>query len=124
MFYHYLPLAKVFSGNRELMIKGYHHSRTVAEEETDNMIQVAVNNNSRYSQHILQRFRRHFLTITDTQPPLASRTPEALTRIFGQDTTRLNKKYTGCASVSGSAAPYPAGRSVLQHQLLRLSTKK
>jgi hypothetical protein len=93
MFYHYLPLAKVFSGNRELMVKGgYHHSRTVAEEETDNMIQVAVNNNSRYSQHILQRFRRHFLTITDTQPPLASRTPEALTRIFGQDTTRLNKE--------------------------------
>lgn len=93
MFYHYLPLAKVFSGNRELMIKGgYHHSRSVAEEETDNMIQVAVNNNSRYSQHILQRFRRHFLTITDTQPPLASRTPEALTRIFGQDTARLNKE--------------------------------
>lgn len=55
------------------------------------MIQVAVNNNTRYSQHILQKFRRHFLTITDTHPPVATRTPEVINRIFGQDTQRLNK---------------------------------
>ncbi|SEW35767.1 type VI secretion system baseplate subunit TssF [Chitinophaga arvensicola] len=92
MFYHYLPQAKLYVGNRELFIKsGYHHSRPIAEEETDNMIQVAVNNNARYSQHILQRFRRHFLTVTDTTPPSPARIPEALTRIFGADTARLNK---------------------------------
>lgn len=92
MFYHYLPQAKVYTGNRELIVKGgYHHSRPVAEEETDSMIQVAVNNNARYSQHILQRFRRHFLTITDSSAPTAARIPEALTRIFGADSARLNK---------------------------------
>jgi hypothetical protein len=92
MFYHYLPLARVFVNNKELSIKGgYHHSRSAAEEEVDSMIQVAVNNNARYSQHILQRFRRHFLTITDAPTAPGTGTPEPLLRIFGQESNRINK---------------------------------
>ncbi|NLR57268.1 hypothetical protein HGH93_04115 [Chitinophaga polysaccharea] len=92
MFYHYLPLARIFANNRELTIKsGYAHSRNMAEEDVDNMVQVAVNNNARYSQHILQRFRRHFVTITDTQAPVATSLPEQLGRIFGTDSQRVQK---------------------------------
>jgi hypothetical protein len=92
MFYHYLPLARVFINDKELSIKGgYHHSRSVAEEEVDSMIQVAVNNNARYSQHILQRFRRHFLTITEAPATTGAGIPEPLLRIFGQDSNRINK---------------------------------
>lgn len=93
MFYHYLPLARVFVNDRELSVKaGYHHSRSAAEEEVDSMIQVAVNNNARYSQHILQRFRRHFLTITDAPAAAVSGIPEPLSRIFGIDSNRINKE--------------------------------
>ncbi|MBS0032395.1 type VI secretion system baseplate subunit TssF [Chitinophaga sp. 22321] len=92
MFYHYLPLARVFLNNREVTVKaGYHHSRSVAEEEVDSMIQVAVNNNARYSQHILQRFRRHFLTVTNAPAPTAPGVPEPLLRVFGAESNRLNK---------------------------------
>ena len=92
MFYHYLPLARVFVNDNELTVKGgYHHSRSAAEEDMDNMMQVAVNNNTRYSQHILQRFRRHFLTVTDTRAPVNPGIPAALTRIFGAESARLNK---------------------------------
>ncbi|HEY9259767.1 hypothetical protein [Chitinophaga sp.] len=92
MFYHYLPLARVFINDVEIAVKGgYHHSRSAAEEDVDSMIQVAVNNNARYSQHILQRFRRHFLTITDAPTTTGSSIPEPLHRIFGQDSHRLNK---------------------------------
>lgn len=93
MFYHYLPLARVFVNDKELSIKGgYHHSRSAAEEEVDSMIQVAVNNNARYSQHILQRFRRHFLTVTDAPAAASTGTPEPLLRIFGQESNRINKE--------------------------------
>lgn len=92
MFYHYLPLARVFINNKEISIKaGYHHSRSAAEEEVDSMIQVAVNNNARYSQHILHRFRRHFLTVTDAPNANSPGIPEALLRIFGTDSNRINK---------------------------------
>jgi hypothetical protein len=92
MFYHYLPLARIFINDKELTVKGgYHHSRSAAEEEVDSMIQVAVNNNARYSEHILQRFRRHFLTLTDTPAPAPSGVPDQLLRIFGSDSNRLNK---------------------------------
>ncbi|MGO4290998.1 hypothetical protein [Chitinophaga sp. RAB17] len=93
MFYHYLPLARVFINNKEISIKaGYHHSRSAAEEEVDSMIQVAVNNNARYSQHILHRFRRHFLTVTDAPNANNPGIPEALLRIFGTDSNRINKE--------------------------------
>lgn len=93
MFYHYLPLARVFLNDKEVSVKaGYHHSRSAAEEEVDSMIQVAVNNNARYSQHILQRFRRHFLTVTDAPPAGAPGLPETLQRIFGTESNRLNKE--------------------------------
>lgn len=92
MFYHYLPLARVFINNKEISIKaGYHHSRSAAEEEVDSMIQVAVNNNARYSQHILHRFRRHFLTVTDAPNANSPGIPETLLRIFGTDSNRINK---------------------------------
>ncbi|CAL1517089.1 hypothetical protein [Chitinophaga sp. MM2321] len=91
MFYHYLPLARFFINDRELTVKGgYRHSRSVAEEEVDKMIQVAVDTNARYSQHVLQRFRRHFLTVTDKYTRPTGSTPEQLTRIFGQEAARLN----------------------------------
>ncbi|PSL46627.1 hypothetical protein CLV51_103608 [Chitinophaga niastensis] len=93
MFYHYLPLARVFVNDKELTVKGgYHHSRSTAEEEVDNMIQVAVDTNTRYSQHILQRFRRHFLTVTDKHTRAAAGLPDQLTRIFGVESARLSKE--------------------------------
>lgn len=92
MFYHYLPQARIFADDRELMVKGgYAHSRQVAEEEADSVIHVAINNNARYSQHILQRYRRHFLTVTDTHTPGGPHLPNTLTNIFGIEADRLNK---------------------------------
>ncbi|NSL87944.1 type VI secretion system baseplate subunit TssF [Chitinophaga solisilvae] len=93
MFYHYLPLARFYINDRELTVKnGYHHSRSAAEEEIDKMLQVSVNNDARYSQHILQRFRRHFLTVTDTRTEPISAFPAQLSAIFGQDGSRLHQE--------------------------------
>lgn len=90
MFYHYLPLARFYINDTELTVKnGYHHSRSVMEEEIDQMMQVAVDTNARYSQHILQRYRRHFLTVTDKQQRAASGLPEQLSRIFGPQAEKL-----------------------------------
>ncbi|WP_143310222.1 type VI secretion system baseplate subunit TssF [Chitinophaga vietnamensis] len=95
MFYHYLPLARLYFNDVELQYKsGYYHSRSEVEEEVDNMVQVAVDNNARYSQHVLQRFRKHFLTITGSSAPLkqSSGHPEILSQIFGQEVGRLQKE--------------------------------
>ncbi|MVT11659.1 type VI secretion system baseplate subunit TssF [Chitinophaga tropicalis] len=85
MFYHYLPQARFFSGDVELQVKnGYSHSRDIASEELDAIMRPAFDNNTRYSQQILQRFRRHFLTISGTAP-LQSQpvTPPFLQQVFG-----------------------------------------
>ncbi|MFY0254478.1 hypothetical protein ACDQ55_11040 [Chitinophaga sp. 30R24] len=93
MFYHYLTQARIFNGAKELSVKcGYLQSCTAEEAATASPTQVAVNNNTRYCQHILQRFRRHFLTVTDTTPAVATGLPQELLRIFGAGTNRLHKE--------------------------------
>lgn len=95
MFYHYLPLARFFINDAEVTVKaGYHHSRPADEEEIERMVEVAVDTNARYSQHVLQRFRRHFLTITDNRVHKTGNAslPAALASLFGQDAEKLQKE--------------------------------
>ncbi|RBL92118.1 type VI secretion system baseplate subunit TssF [Chitinophaga flava] len=92
MFYHYLPLARFFINDTEVPVKaGYHHSRPAEEEDIERMVEVAVDTNARYSQHVMQRFRRHFLTITDTRIHTSGNTPAFLIRLFGQEADKLPK---------------------------------
>lgn len=98
MFFHYLPLARFYLNGKPVEVKtGYHASRRPEEEMVDNMMQVAFDNNARYSQHVLQRFRRHFMTLTGNaasalypagqEVPL----PDVLTKVFGAETGRIKR---------------------------------
>jgi hypothetical protein len=91
MFYHYLPLARFYMGNTPLKIdSGYCQSKDAASEEVDNIMRPAFDNNTRYGQQILQRFRHQFLTICEpVQLPLQSVVPEPLQQLFGPNLTRL-----------------------------------
>jgi hypothetical protein len=91
MFYYYLPLARLFLGDTELSVKsGYSHSREIASEDLDNIMQPAFDTNARYSQQILQRFRHHFLTISKPASLPAHATPPAtLQKVFGQGFSKL-----------------------------------
>jgi hypothetical protein len=84
MFYYYLPLARFFANGKELSVKsGYMHSRAAAEEDVDSIMQPAFDTSSRYSQQILQRFRRHFITITDMTLLHNQPLPPELKQTFG-----------------------------------------
>ncbi|SEW26452.1 hypothetical protein SAMN05428988_3761 [Chitinophaga sp. YR573] len=94
MFYYYLPLSHVFIGNTELTFKsGYSHSRASAEEDLDAIMQPAFDTNSKYSQQVLQRFRRHFLTVTSSigLPPQQP-APATLQQIFGNSFAPYNNE--------------------------------
>lgn len=85
MFYHYLPLARFFAGDVELPVKnGYGHSRDTATEDLDAIMHPAFDNNTRYGQQILQRFRRHFLIIDGPAPLPQPIIPPALQQLFGK----------------------------------------
>lgn len=92
MFYYYLPLSRIFIGDTELTVKsGYIHSRATAEEDLEAIMQPAFDTNTRYSQEILQRYRRHFLTVTSTQSlPTQQAAPASLLKIFGNSFSRYN----------------------------------
>jgi len=91
MFYYYLPLARFFLGDTELTVKsGYSHSRDIASEDVDSIMQPAFDTNTRYGQQILQKFRHHFLTISKPASlPLQATIPAALQEVFGQNLSRL-----------------------------------
>jgi len=94
MFYYYLPLSRLFIGNTELTFKsGYSHSRASAEEDLDAIMQPAFDTNSKYSQQVLQRFRRQFLTVTSNigLPPQQA-APAALQEIFGNGFAAYNNE--------------------------------
>lgn len=93
MFYHYLPLAKVYVGDTQLQVKsGYIHSKSNAEEEVESIMQPAFDTNTRYSQQVLQRFKHHFLTITGTDPlPASTPLPGIIKHVFGYDTNKLQQ---------------------------------
>ncbi|GAA0543318.1 type VI secretion system baseplate subunit TssF [Chitinophaga japonensis] len=87
MFYYYLPLARFFVNGTELPLQsGYYHSRQGYQEELDAMMNLAFDANARYSREVLQRYRRHFLTVNQAvamngQAPA----PAALQQTFGKD---------------------------------------
>jgi hypothetical protein len=91
MFYYYLPLARFFLGDIELTMKsGYSQSRDAASEDLDSIMQPAFDTNTRYGQQVLQRFRRHFLTVSKAAAlPLHTNTPAALQQAFGQSLGKL-----------------------------------
>lgn len=84
MFYYYLPLARFYTGGKELSVKtGYMHSRASAEEDLEAIMQPAFDTDSRYSQQILQKFKRQFVTITDMTLLQNQAVPPALQQVFG-----------------------------------------
>ncbi len=87
MFYHYLPLARFFVQDTELHLQqGYYNSRSTQEEDLNTIMHLAFDTNARYSQEILQRYRRHFLTVNGVFAPSRSQAaPEILQQTFGKD---------------------------------------
>jgi len=87
MFYYYLPLARFFVNGTELPLQsGYYQPRHGYQEELDAMMNLAFDANARYSREVLQRYRRHFLTVNQAaamgrQAP----TPAVLQQTFGKD---------------------------------------
>jgi hypothetical protein len=87
MFYYYLPQARFFINEQELHLQsGYYRSRGEQEEELDTMMNLAFDTNARYGREVLQRYRRHFLTVSSTAAAAkGSAAPEILRQTFGKD---------------------------------------
>ncbi|HEY1164480.1 MAG TPA: hypothetical protein VGE90_04915 [Chitinophaga sp.] len=87
MFYYYLPQARFFINEQELHLQsGYYHSRGEQEEELDTMMNLAFDTNARYGREVLQRYRRHFLTVSKTAAAAkGSAAPDILRQTFGKD---------------------------------------
>jgi hypothetical protein len=87
MFYYYLPQARFFINEQELPLQsGYYHSRGEREEALDTMMNLAFDTNARYSSEVLQRYRRHFLTINNPSAAIKGSTaPERLRQTYGKD---------------------------------------
>jgi len=87
MFYYYLPQARFFINEQELHLQsGYYHSRREQEEELDTMMNLAFDTNARYGREVLQRYRRHFLTVSKTAAAAkGSVAPDILRQTFGKD---------------------------------------
>lgn len=87
MFYYYLPQARFFIEDQELHLQsGYYQSRREQEEELDAMMNLAFDTNARYGREVLQRYRRHFLTVNSAAVSArGSAAPEALQQTFGKN---------------------------------------
>lgn len=87
IFYYYLPQARFFIDDQELPLQsGYYQSRQAQEEELDAMMNLAFDTNARYSREVLQRFRRHFLTVNNnTAAVKRGGAPDILKQIFGKE---------------------------------------
>lgn len=96
MFYYYLPQARFFIDNNELQLQsGYYQSRQAQEEELDTMMNLAFDTNARYGREILQRYRRHFLTVNNNPVvPRKSVAPEVLRQTFGKDWAAIDSSIT------------------------------
>jgi hypothetical protein len=96
MFYYYLPQARFFIDDNELQLQsGYYQSRQAQEEELDTMMNLAFDTNARYGREILQRYRRHFLTVNNSPAaPRKSAAPEVLRQTFGKDWAAIDSSIT------------------------------
>jgi hypothetical protein len=96
MFYYYLPQARFFIDEQELHLQsGYYHSRGEQEEELDTMMNLAFDTNARYGREVLQRYRRHFLTVSHAPATVKRSTaPEVLRQTFGKDWASVEPSIT------------------------------
>lgn len=96
MFYYYLPQARFFANEQELHLQsGYYHSRGEQEEELDTMMNLAFDTNARYGRDVLQRYRRHFLTVSNTRTTAkGSAAPDVLRQTFGKNWSAVEPNIT------------------------------
>ncbi|MCW3463838.1 nucleotidyltransferase family protein [Chitinophaga nivalis] len=112
LFYHHLPLTRFFLDDQELPVTAEY---APAVTKTGELSDIITDTYTRYTQHIRQRFRHHFLTILDGALPATITTPPVLKKLFGTDISQLD------ADIQWIRVAFPAAIPVYQLESLYCS---